>query len=650
MLLGQPLAFPNAISRRLISLRVAGLVRDLRKLVATKMPPRTPLHKVLAALQEHIAGGKFGPSARLPSGRELAEKWNFDFSTLNRAIKHLVSRGTLRREGYKLFVARNPEIAPNLPPVHLLCLNPKILAGASEVASLYGSHVIPLDWHWRAYRAKVRQLLETGCEGLVVWTEKRTPIDDLLERFRARQIPTVTTGEGNPKGNSAEMDAGAAGRVAVMHLIELGHSEIACFSLPSSDPRVAEGYQRACREAGLDRSAMRISLPDLSIAELELAMKNLLLDHPQVTAIFFTDHGLAKKFIEETKPARSVPRDLSVVVYGDADATAHFEPPLTTVANDYQRLGRYAAGIVLGQKVEILKTGILPKSERVLIEPQLIVRRSTAEPRRSKRQPAQRAGASAKPKNGDSLEKWKSRVQRILRASYPAVRNANVKNFHPVDLRPYANRGLRRFKSWVGASPLLHLPTGRQTIHGIPFEIIEEEANDQRAAIVLHSRHAREHSLPSEVEITVRDFAARIYFLHGCGWATDHVKSAEYRIVYDDGSSATVDLVPYGLGPSDNELVAQWRQESNIQDWWPSYQQFENPRARHLVVTEDSNPEAYEHYLYTLEWVNPSPEKKLTAIRIKSNPKSRFTLGVLAISLFFEKPVARPSRTKSSRK
>ena len=55
--------------------------------------------------------------------------------------------------------------------------------------------------------------------------------------------------------------------------------------------------------------------------------------------------------------------------------------------------------------------------------------------------------------------------------------------------------------------------------------------------------------------------------------------------------------------------------------------------VRHVAVTEHGDPFAYERYLYSLEWVNPTPEVPLTEIRIRSNPVVPTTLGLLAVTL-----------------
>ncbi|GAT32622.1 DNA-binding transcriptional regulator, LacI/PurR family [Terrimicrobium sacchariphilum] len=597
---------------------------------------RTSSEVIARRLLDYISSHELEPPARLPSGRELAAEWKADFSVVNRAIGHLITRGILRRDGYKLFLARTPESVTETPPLHILCPNPKIAAGAAEIASLHGSRVISLDWHWRAYRNSMRRLLEQNCQGLAVWTDKDTPVGDLIEQFRQRAIPTVVLGAtGNYPGSMVDIHGNTAGRMAVAHLFNLGHTEIACFHLPGADTSIVDGYQRSCHERNLGSSVSRVLSPDLRLAEVQVAATRLANEFPQVTGIVFTNAKMARMFIEDTSEGRMVPKSLSVVAVGDPDMGISTDPPLSVVAYDYARLGRYAATVLFAQKSGLARGGALPPPERLLIEPQLIARQSTTAPGKAPSRP-RATTISAAAKAGLETETHATRrasAAQSWKMPYPAVAKLTARAFEQIDLRPFANRGLHRFKSWLGLAPLLYLPAGRQKIQGVPFDVIPEDAKNPRSSLVLRSHHARDHSLPSEVTIPVNQHARLAYFLHGCGWATDHVKCAEYEMVLEDGSSHALGLVPFGFGPSDEALIPQWNEESTIQDWWPSYQQFDNSRARHLTVTKDGDPEASERFLYTLQWTNPTPEVKLDSIRVKVNPDTRFTLGILAITI-----------------
>jgi DNA-binding LacI/PurR family transcriptional regulator len=75
---------------------------------------------------------------------------------------------------------------------------------------------------------------------------------------------------------------------------------------------------------------------------------------------------------------REVPGDISVVGFDDLEEAHSFWPPLTTIRQDFGEVGRQAIQQML-RKVGGEDRG----SERITVPTRLIVRESTAPPRRS---------------------------------------------------------------------------------------------------------------------------------------------------------------------------------------------------------------------------------------------------------------------------
>jgi DNA-binding LacI/PurR family transcriptional regulator len=71
-----------------------------------------------------------------------------------------------------------------------------------------------------------------------------------------------------------------------------------------------------------------------------------------------------------------VPDDVSVVGFDDIQNSAYISPPLTTVRQPMQRMGEMAARTLLDRIEERTKY-----VAEIVIEPELVVRRSTARPR-----------------------------------------------------------------------------------------------------------------------------------------------------------------------------------------------------------------------------------------------------------------------------
>ena len=103
----------------------------------------------------------------------------------------------------------------------------------------------------------------------------------------------------------------------------------------------------------------------------------LALDDPP-TAVFAASDSIAVGVIRTArKRGLDVPGDLSVVGFDDTYNAMWVEPPLTTVQQPLRQMGRVAARTVLD-----LAAGKVPDSHHVQLATTLVVRESTAPPRR----------------------------------------------------------------------------------------------------------------------------------------------------------------------------------------------------------------------------------------------------------------------------
>jgi len=220
---------------------------------------------------------------------------------------------------------------------------------------------------------------------------------------------------------------------------------------------------------------------------------------------------------------------------------------------------------------------------------------------------------------------------------YPVAAKAGEEDFHRLDLLTLANRPLSGKGGWIGAG-LKCFPPGDKLIHGVPFSVIDEENNGKRGVIALRSSNpGMQKSLgklnPTEVAVPVGMKAKAIYFLHGCAWATKHQKVGDYTFVYEDGSRAVVDLIPYGLNSEHLAVNQQRQKDSTIQDWFWGFPQFENNNARKVIVADRKDPLGYMRYIYTLQWINPHPEKTIKEIRLRSDPALPTGIMVIAVTV-----------------
>ncbi|SDX48098.1 transcriptional regulator, LacI family [Arthrobacter sp. cf158] len=204
------------------------------------------------------------------------------------------------------------------------------------------------------------------------------PHPDVLAALRDVEVPVPIVAVGAGAGNQlkgASLDQRLGARLAVEHLIALGHRHIAHISGPTHWIDAAErikGWQEALGSAGLEPDVLLQGAWDAASgyrAGLEL------LKHRGVTAVFVANDQMAVGVLRAVQEAGlRVPGEISVVGYDDQPEAEFFMPPLTTVRQDFEELGRRCMEAVLQQLDGDGGTG------DQIVSPRLVVRSTTAAP------------------------------------------------------------------------------------------------------------------------------------------------------------------------------------------------------------------------------------------------------------------------------
>ncbi len=178
----------------------------------------------------------------------------------------------------------------------------------------------------------------------------------------------------HPKVSYVSTDMEKGGYLATMHLLRLGHSKIAFINGPKHSEvsqRRLEGYKKALKEAGVDYNSDLISFNvPVSESGYKEAIK-LLCTGEAPTAIFTYNDVMAFGVIRAAKELGiKIPEELSVVGFDDIFFSSFTDPPLTTIRQLKEELGRMA--------VELLFKLMGGERESLLIEPELIIRNTTS--------------------------------------------------------------------------------------------------------------------------------------------------------------------------------------------------------------------------------------------------------------------------------
>jgi DNA-binding LacI/PurR family transcriptional regulator len=201
--------------------------------------------------------------------------------------------------------------------------------------------------------------------------------DPELAELVADGFPIVI--QGNLPGSNApsvDIDNVATARVAVEHLISLGHRVIACITnapltYVAAADRVA-GYEAALRGAGIELSPDLVEQAAFDAASGHRAMRAVLA-RCTPEAVFVASDVVALGVIGALRQAGlSVPGDVSVIGFDDIPLAAYFDPPLTTMRVPANDLG-LAAGTAL---LDLIAGREVPL--RTLLATRIVIRSSTA--------------------------------------------------------------------------------------------------------------------------------------------------------------------------------------------------------------------------------------------------------------------------------
>ncbi len=186
----------------------------------------------------------------------------------------------------------------------------------------------------------------------------------------------------NKEFSWVDLDNISGARMAVDHLVGLGHKRIGFIGgdreFESDAKDRYTGYQLALKSAGLAEKAELTQHGYFSVEfGREAAQKLLSLPaNRRPTALFCGTDTTAFGAMEKARELGfEIPKQLAVVGFDDYPQASFTDPPLTTIRQPFKDIGRIGV-----ETLESIINDPIRKTRQVLIQPEFIVRKSTAPP------------------------------------------------------------------------------------------------------------------------------------------------------------------------------------------------------------------------------------------------------------------------------
>jgi len=227
---------------------------------------------------------------------------------------------------------------------------------------------------------EINHLLARRLDTLIIASCRSTV--DVFFRIEKQSTPYVLIDRNLPglPANFVGVNDEAVGLLATGHLIDIGCKRIAHIRGPETSPSICrvEGYKRALAQAGLkvaDDYIVTERKGDVGTKQRGAeAMNQLLSLKPRPDGVFCFNDPLAMGTMNYALDhGLRIPEDIAVIGCGNLHYDDSLRVPLSSIDQHSRRIGEEAARVAL----RILNSKVPPKPETVVLQPELIVRRST---------------------------------------------------------------------------------------------------------------------------------------------------------------------------------------------------------------------------------------------------------------------------------
>ncbi|MFH2102468.1 MAG: LacI family DNA-binding transcriptional regulator [Chloroflexota bacterium] len=252
----------------------------------------------------------------------------------------------------------------------------QVMLGIENAVSLHGYHVLLKPVDPEDASGYIRLINEQHVDGIILSGPRQD--DEEIVALHREGVPIMLMGQ--LPGTDipfVDIDTVASAAMAVHHLIELGHRDIALItnaplSYTSAQQRCS-GYRQAMEETGVPVRDIWVREGNYTPASGFEMMFALLQQTARPSAVFVASDVVAMGAIQAIKRAGlRIPEDIAIVGFDDVPIAAYCDPPLTTM-----HLPAYGLGWAAGERlVRNMLNKDLDQND-ILLEAELIVRKSS---------------------------------------------------------------------------------------------------------------------------------------------------------------------------------------------------------------------------------------------------------------------------------
>ena len=232
--------------------------------------------------------------------------------------------------------------------------------------------------------AFIEKLLRRQVDGIIF--SRFSDRSQVVSRIERRNVPVVVIDRAHDREDipTVVLDNYRAGLLAAEHLIGLGHRRLGEVTGPRDITLARErhrGYAAAIRRHGLTLAPRHVLEGDFEFESGRAAAEALFRQgRPDVTAVWCQADPMAVGVwsVLLNKGLR-VPQDVSVMGMDNNVISQMTVPPLTTVTQPFEEMCRRAVELVVA-----MHRGERVKQRWVVLQPGIIVRESTAPPKRAR--------------------------------------------------------------------------------------------------------------------------------------------------------------------------------------------------------------------------------------------------------------------------